>query len=557
MAFFSHLFFLKVFYMQRKYIIIILLCVLLSFSCWYWASNLASFVQQSKIVKPPSIEALPTAPAQFSHYNIEITQVEIVAKTADSYSCYCRGNTDLPLGAILRVSWRRITPVRNYHIATTGVFVDNGSFAVSFGPFPKKQKIVPGKYLFTVFFSPNLQQKKIGNADFMEANMPFAIEEEKHQQVFTLEHRWLTAILQEIQQAFFHNYRLYIHAKKQNKLDVWLQERAARKRSLQSLRNREQNHRHNYVAPFFPAAFRELYALLNLLEDSSEGMEISLRGDGEQLLKLRIAQFMRIYRKTWRNFQHNAISMAHEPMALLRAEVIALQKLLTAKITAEKHRRLNSEMASYLIQLWHLYQQLQTFSIENEFVPNSNVWLLHVRTVVDTAEDSVQYQLLSSANMPPILYKSAVELLGEWLQKAGVNKNKDNRFRDTWLEIVHHAKLDKMLLMNIKANLQSVENKLQRLQNLEPPIKETLEQWRIELLREQKLNKLLASINPKQNSQLFTQFLCLCAYVLNCYDVFLQAENNKNIKQEAAREILRVRKQIVLIKKTLKTRIRK
>lgn len=481
-------------------------------------------------------------------YRIKITGAELTREPA---RCRCEGASDFPDSTVLQLTWSRILPDGIDPVAHQYTSVVNGRFTAVFGPFP--HKTLPGSYHIVAFFSPGRQRggncyrsgcawaaevagcgrlsKLLAQASFVEDTYPFRSgSDEEYAAVFARERQWMEEMLSEVKRCFDKS----DHDCRQSRtVEDWYRNGEKREEWVASLREKVETHRQMYLQLFFPECYFDLHALINLVEMFHEAVEIRMCGEGDAMSRQRFGQFHDRYLRAQMEFRYHAIAMAPEKsrVPLIIDEIQALKEHCQKGARDADIYPDRRSMAIYLLRIRQIGEELKRFPDRTRFLENSNSWLLKVRQFFAEIE---RPQLQDAAvKAPPILYDLVRSLLGEWEKRAAsagfpVKPEKSSSFERLWDRAARYCQLDKILVISMSMELQWLQSHIAevmaKLRQEFPPDWEALTaEWTAELLRRQEINRRLASWNPEK-SPLLTEYLCLCAYLLDLYDLLSQSQ---------------------------------
>ncbi len=344
--------------------------------------------KQPGIETPLSEISTVQQPQPPANYTVMIGKLERVQKE-QSIGWRGEGLCTFPDGTILGINFMRQNPLGEYTIGQKMVEVQAGKFFIFWGYYHRP--LPPGRYSITVFFSPQMQQKKV-QGTFQEYTIPFELEPEKYTVAFNKTKSKVDQMIQEIGQMKLRIQRDYESSLEAQRPDRWNYGQAGRKSLLGRLRGLEEQYRNEYVVPFFQSPNQSIYPLLNLLEDMEETAGSNL----QKRLEFRCNSYLLAFQDRWlgllAQFRYEAMSMAPDIRVLLPLEITLFCKQIQehretilseqsiAPATTESDHAMTA-ILEFVPGLEQLRQQLQNLPTDEEFGKQSIRWMLQVQSL--------------------------------------------------------------------------------------------------------------------------------------------------------------------------------
>lgn len=533
----------KILYTLAALLLLVLLLTILVMS-----TPLRRFFVANKVnVEERNTPAKTAATGLASGVRLQLEQAHLIwDPPKENYSCQASGTTDFEDGAILQLTWKRLTCIYTINVAETRVQVMHGKFMAAFGPFPASRPVIPGTYQMAVFFSPSLQ-KLPGSHHFTKHSLTFSLgTNQDYANLFAQEESWLKEFLQDIRHLQQKIGQSFWQAKAAGKGDQWYQGRQLREKILQTLQKRETEHREKYLGIFFEKAFPHLYPLLNLLEDAVEDADAALAEDGAGVFAKRLNHFVRLYYTSCTDFRYEAIALAPQAAGSLGEGMRdwhdqCLTKAAQAPTLVPVERAALRLLALTFANLQQMQRSLQELpkTPSDSFILESNRWLFTLKNLLQDTELGSANNLWSEDTLyaPADCYFLAVALLNLWRQQAEQTQIREltsnfspsnHAFPAIWQRVADKYRLaqsfQESMILDLALFTRYVQELREELQQTPPAgdWQEKSAKRNAALVELQSMNRMLASLSPNRQANVLSQYLRFCSYFIYFQELLSQ-----------------------------------
>lgn len=443
----------------------------------------------------------------------------------------CYGKTNYPNGSLLQTTLSRITPIGNFQIIRKPILIRNGNFKLVIEYI--LAKLPPGKYKITIFYAPRMQKIKT-NLDFYEENLHFSIGTKKqYEKTFHREYQKYKQLYKDIDTLWKLSIRDFNSARKSGRKERWYYRIKKRKKQLNTLREKEKNYSSRYLPSFFPHTYRDIYPLLNIIEDFEENGEKSILQNTDYTQKNR-KQMKELYQYSWNRFCYESTELSTDKVPYMILSLESLKKTYKEQSSPPKETFTKDfpQAILYLMQLRKLDTWLKQSRLKKKILlAISPKWLWELK--------NLQYKIQTINAMHHTLFQMIFGLIAQWekemkavkLLQAHYKVMQVKTFDKLWQNIKTKAFFS-LLHQHMQVEIQWIENIVKKLYKGNPIPKNILKKYNTQILEHQQAILKLHPIAERKDKKIIENYSYICSYTIAIFSMYnINIRNTLNQKE--------------------------